>query len=202
MSIVEEVITYKLILLGDHNVGKTSIINRYCDDIYEDNSLATIGIDTRKKEVIYQNKTYELQIWDTAGQERYLSLSQSTCKTADGIIFVFDLSSKPSFNHIRSWYDSIKELVNMKNIGLLLVGNKCDVQDKINKKTVEKFYGKYKMKYIECSAKENLFIDDIFNSILANIIKLDSEGGNKRRKFGTFGLKNQENNKKDSKGCC
>ena len=99
----KEIYSYKVILLGDSFVGKTSLIIRFCDNIFEESGTATIGIDTKTKYVIRKDKKIELQIWDTAGQERFRSLAKNCTNQMDGIILVYDISNKDSFHNVKIW---------------------------------------------------------------------------------------------------
>ena len=120
---------YKIILIGDSFVGKTSLIIRFCDEKFAPNSIATIGIDTKTKFIIRKEKKIELQIWDTAGQERFRSLSKNCCNQMDGIVFVYDINNRETFKNIKLWYKNIKNIVNYKIVGTVLVGNKCDIKN-------------------------------------------------------------------------
>ena len=100
-------LNYKLLFLGESNVGKTSLLLRYADDVFE-NSLPTVGIDVKYKYLTYDNKKIRLDIWDTAGQERFRGIAQNYFRGANGIIFVFDITNKESFNKLRVWLSDVK----------------------------------------------------------------------------------------------
>ena len=203
--------TYKIILIGDSFVGKTSLIIRFCDDKYEANGIATIGIDTKTKYVKRKDKKIQLQIWDTAGQERFRSLSKSCCNAMDGIIFVYDMGNKTSFKNIKLWYNNLKDIVDFKKVGMVLVGNKCDIeQPEVDDFLVQDFRSKHKMTYIEASAKNNINVSEIFTTLVDIIIKLDEESnGLNRRTRSKIGKiistttteEEQELEKKKRKNC-
>ena len=204
--------TYKIILIGDSFVGKTSLIIRFCDDKYEANGIATIGIDTKTKYVKRKDKKIELQIWDTAGQERFRSLSKSCCNAMDGIIFVYDMGNKTSFKNIKLWYNNLKDIVDFKKVGMVLVGNKCDIETpEVDDFLVQDFRSKHKMTYIEASAKNNINVSEIFTTLVDIIIKLDEESnGLNRRTRSKIGKiistttteEEQELEKKKRRNCC
>ena len=204
--------TYKIILIGDSFVGKTSLIIRFCDDKYEANGIATIGIDTKTKYVKRKDKKIELQIWDTAGQERFRSLSKSCCNAMDGIIFVYDMGNKTSFKNIKLWYNNLKDFVDFKKVGMVLVGNKCDIEKpEVDDFLVQDFRSKHKMTYIEASAKNNINVSEIFTTLVDIIIKLDEESnGLNRRTRSKIGKiistttteEEQELEKKKRRNCC
>ena len=84
----------KLLLIGDSNVGKTSLLLRYLDNTFSDKYITTIGVEFKSKDITLNNKTYKIHIWDTAGQERYKSITRNFYKHAEGIIFVYDITNK------------------------------------------------------------------------------------------------------------
>lgn len=164
-------LTFKIITLGNSGVGKTSIINKYTQNDFENNSLSTIGIEFSKKELILKNQQkIELKLIDTCGQEKFNALSTSYFKHVDGVFFVFALNNKESFNNIKHWIDLFNQNNNSKKkIPKYLVGNKCDI---LMDKQVEKDLIDYEinkedkdMKYFETSAKNNINIEKIFEEM-------------------------------------
>ena len=100
---------YKIVIIGDINVGKTSILSRFRYGSFEPAYMPTLGIDFFTKNLFYEDKTIRLILWDTAGQERFRSLIPSYLKNADCIIIVFDITSKESFNSLNHWLNDAKE---------------------------------------------------------------------------------------------
>ncbi|VVC97595.1 unnamed protein product [Leptidea sinapis] len=101
--------TYKLLVLGDSNVGKTCIVHRYCDERYYDIYISTIGIDFKQKIINLDGVPIKLQIWDTAGQERFRTLTTAYYRGAMGIILMYDITNLESFNHLSYWLRNIQE---------------------------------------------------------------------------------------------
>ena len=171
----EEIISFKLLLLGDSTVGKTAFILRFCDDKFDDDSLTTIGLDQKNKFVKRGDKKIELHIWDTAGQERFRSIAKNLYKGADGIILMYDISNNSSFQNIKRWISSIKEAVDITKIALVIVGNKCDlpdaekVVDQDTRQTLEK---QCNFKIIEASAKENINVNESFIALIDKMMGL------------------------------
>ena len=202
--------TYKIILIGDSFVGKTSLIIRFCDDKYESSGIATIGIDTKTKYVKRKDKKVELQIWDTAGQERFRSLSKSCCNAMDGIIFVYDMGNKETFKNIKVWYNNLKDIVDFKKVGVVLVGNKCDIEKpEVGEDIVQEFCNKYDISFIEASAKNNINVSEIFTSLIDAMFKLDEESNGTfkrtRSKVGRIISNNtseEEEIQKKKNNCC
>ena len=184
-------ITFKIMLLGDSSVGKTAFILRFCDNKFEDESITTIGLDTKTKFVSHKDKKIQLQIWDTAGEERFRSIAKSCYKGADGILLMYDVSNISSFKHIKNWINDIENNITVPKdkLALIIVGNKSDLpedQKKIDNKDREDFENKYKYKIIETSAKTDKNINE---SIIALIDKMLDLGLGK--------IKNNDNDDED-----
>ncbi len=204
----EEIISFKLMLLGDTSVGKTSFILRFCDDKFEEESLTTIGIDQKNKYVKVDDKKIELHIWDTAGQERFKSLAKNLFKGADGIILMYDMSNLDSFKAIKKWINDIKESIDITKVGIIIVGNKCDLPEdeiKVDKETKDYFEKEQKMKIIEASAKNSKNVNDSFLIIIKKMIELglgkkksddDEEDTPQKLRKSRTGTKRNNNN------CC
>ena len=164
----EEEITFKIITLGDSGVGKAAILNQYITGNYNDNTASTLGINFAYKELII-NKTQKitLKLIDTCGQEKYRSLSRSYFKNVDGVLFVFGLNDKDSFDHIKEWMEYFNEECTRKDVPKVLVGNKCDLEmDKeLDKNIIKQFAEENKMQYVETSVKDNKNINELFESM-------------------------------------
>ena len=162
-------ITLSILLLGDSSVGKTSLMIRFTDQKFEENSSATVGIEFKNKEIQINDKTINLHILDTAGQEKFRAVATNFIRKGDGMIFTFDLSNEESFENIKTWLitaDGVKE-----DYQRILVGNKSDLPDKkINKEKAEKLGQRYNMKYFETSAKDGKNVDVIFKEIAELIL--------------------------------
>ena len=126
-----EVTTFKILTIGESGVGKTSILRRYVENKFERHHLATIGIDFQSKTIKIKNKEIKLKIWDTAGQERYRNIANQTFRGADGIILVFDITDDYSFSRITDWMEQINANISKDEIGLILIGNKCDLEERM-----------------------------------------------------------------------
>ena len=202
--------TYRIILIGDSFVGKTSLIIRFCDDTFEDNGVATVGVDTKTKYVKRKDKRIELQIWDTAGQERFRALSKSCCNQVDGIVFVYDIGKKETFKNIKIWYSNLTDIVDFKKVGVVLVGNKCDIENRqVEQNLAQDFSNKNNMSFIESSAKKNINVSEIFTTLVDIMIKLDTDpNGNFKRTRSKVGKvistddDEIKNKTKKKKKCC
>ena len=199
----QDFLTFKIILLGDSLVGKTSLILRFCDDKFMEIGTSTIGVDTKTKDVRHNGKKIELDIWDTAGQERFKTLAKNSYQGADGIILVYDITQKKTFSNIKHWYDNIKNNIDINKVAIILVGNKSDLPDpQVKKESTEKFCEQYNLQVIETSCKENINVVETFNILIEKMIKLYNDD-KKEFKNRTSKLdKNTSNTKKDKKKCC
>ena len=167
----------KLLIVGDSNVGKTSLLLQYTDNYYPDQHTATIGFEYKIKTFQYKDYKIKLQIWDTAGQERFHSITNNFFHNADGILFVYDITSRQSFNGVKVWIKEAEEIGNFYK--RLLIGNKCDLIEKrnISIEELEKYCEEKNIDFFETSAKENIYLVEAFNKIVELILenKTDEE---------------------------
>ncbi|GIY16675.1 ras-related protein Rab-8A [Caerostris darwini] len=163
---VDFVATYKILVLGDSNVGKTCIVHRFCDETYYDTYISTIGIDFKQKIVNLDGMPIKLQIWDTAGQERFRTLTTAYYRGAMGILVMYDVTNMDSFNHLSYWFRNVEENAS-PDVVKVLVGNKCD---STNLRVVDQDQGRKvaescDVPFFECSCKEDVNIDEIFLTV-------------------------------------
>ena len=164
---------YKVLLLGDSTVGKTCVLLKYTDKIFQDTHMMTIGLDYRLKTMKLQNgQDVKLQIWDTAGQDRFRSITKNYYKGSNGIILIYDVTSLKTFENVKSWVSQIHEEISDKVV-IYLVGNKVDMEEerKVTTEEGQKLAEELGVPFIETSAKSGLNIDEIFNDIVERIHK-------------------------------
>ena len=199
----ENDLTFKIITLGNPGVGKTSIIQRYLGNTFDDNSMSTVGLQFSCKKVkLNNNESIILKLIDTGGQERYRSLSKSYFRNTDGVLFVFSLNNSESFKEITEWIQMFNENNNGKdNIPRYLVGNKCDLQKEIEQEKIDAIANNYNLKYYETSAKENVEIDKLFEDI--SIILYQGSNSNKNTEQKKIQINSQlQEEKKKKNSCC
>ncbi|CAH8477997.1 unnamed protein product [Schistosoma turkestanicum] len=122
-------VLFKLLLIGDSGVGKTCLLIRYVDSSFTSTFISTIGIDFKIKTVTLEGKTIKLQIWDTAGQERFQTITSSYYRGAMGIMLIYDITSRRTFDNIQRWMDNTVSLAS-DMAEKLLIGNKRDLEDR------------------------------------------------------------------------
>ena len=168
---------YKLLLLGDSNVGKTSILLRYTDNYFNLDGLSTLGVDLRNKFVLYQDKKIRLDLWDTAGQERFKGLTKNYIKGGHGFVLVFSLIDRNSFEHLKIWINDVKNLLDGE-YRMVIIGNKKDCEGKIeiDKKELKEFSEENKIQIFETSAKTGEGIEEAFNYLIQNLYKCPDIG--------------------------
>lgn len=192
--------TFKILTIGESGVGKTCILRRFVEDKFLKNHLATIGIDFKTKNIIVDGVQVKLKIWDTAGQERFRNITNQYYKGADGIILVYDVTDRLSFEKIREWMNQIKQNTTENEIGLVLLGNKCDADPREIYESDGIELGKeLGIQYFESSAMNNINISESFNFLAKQILskkKIDTPTKGNNTTLNTT----QKKKKKD--GCC
>jgi small GTP-binding protein len=201
---------FKIALIGDSGIGKSSILIRFTENDFKDDTTSTIGVDFKIVSVDLGNGTFaKMQIWDTCGSERFKSLTASFIKSCPAFLLIFDITKYKSFKNLENWMNIINENTNPKL--LCLIGNKCDLEDQRQVTTQEAldFSRKHNLKYIETSAKTNENIENVFVHVSSSLHKqvTDTEVTNQdksKEMFEIGGYKNLQNpnNHIQSKVCC
>ncbi len=168
---------YKLLLIGESNVGKTSIILRYTENEFKTSGISTCGVDVKCKYVSLDNTKIRLDIWDTAGQERFRGLAKNYFRGGNGFILVYDITDKKSFDKLRGWMNDAKEKIEGE-YKMLVVGNKkdCKNQREVDWDVLEDFGKKNNVKFMEVSAKTGEGIEKIFIIMCEELLKLKEVG--------------------------
>ena len=163
----------ELLIIGDQNVGKSNFIFRFTENKFSESHQATIGIDVKVKNIKIEHKVYKVQIFDTSGQEAYKSISRNYYLKVQGILLMFDLTNRFSFQNLENW---IKEIYNVRDkVPFMIIGNKCDLENKIevNDDEVLQFGNKNNARYYKTSAKTGKNIDNAIINFVEQIIDLD-----------------------------
>lgn len=117
----------KVIIVGDSGVGKTNLLTYYCEGVFKDNYVATIGVDFKIKMLQIEDKRVKMQIWDTAGQERFRNITQTYYKGAAGIILAYSITDNRSYGNITNWIKQI-ETNSSEDVCKILIGTKTDLE--------------------------------------------------------------------------
>ena len=188
---------FKILILGDSTVGKTCFLTRYADNTFQENQMATLGVDYKLKNVKMEDgNIVKLQIWDTAGQDRFHSLTRNYFKGAHGIILLYDITTQSSFDNVSKWIKQIKEDASEKVV-IILIGNKIDLEHKraIPTEEGEKIAEDFGLIFFECSAKTGKNINEAFNELIKKTVANFSKPAGKGQKL-------KQNRSDGSKGCC
>lgn len=163
---------FKLIIIGDSGIGKSSLLTRFADDVYTDSYISTIGVDFKIRTIDVAGKMCKLQIWDTAGQERFRTITSSYYRGAHGILLVFDITNPESFVNLTAWRKEVSNYAS-ETVNLILVGTKSDLSEKrkISYTDASEFAKAHNMEYIETSAKSSINIDTAFITLTNNLRK-------------------------------
>ena len=164
-------LTIKILLLGDSSVGKTCFLKRYTDNTFQDAYLSTIGFDFKFKFVTLDNgKTVKVQLWDTAGQERFRTIAKSYYKGAHGIILIYDVTNRKTFENIRKWLNQISNEASNK-ISIILVANKidCEEERQISVEEGESLANENNLPIFEASAKDSINVEESFKFLIEKI---------------------------------
>ena len=201
---------FKLILIGSSGVGKSSILKRYIQKIFEEEYTCTIGVDFFMKSLNISNKSIKLQLWDTAGTEKFKSITTGYYRGANAAFVVFDLTYKSSFESVSEWIQNYYKYSNPDSEKyVILIGNKSDLKEKreISEEEIYDFAKNNKIKYFETSAKNGENIDECFYFIAEKLMKDLEEKGifSNVENVGTINNDTINKNKIDiigNKRCC
>ena len=197
----------KILTLGDTSVGKSSIILRFSDNKFDDKIFSTIGIDFKTKYIKLDKFSVKVLIWDTAGQEKFQNIAKQYYKGANGVLLIYDISNRKSFERIDFWLKELKENNRIDELFLYLVGNKIDMEDKrvISFQEGEKYAKKNNINFFEVSAKSGKGVTELFNNVINGVMekilkKNEKEEIEDKVRLSTFLERNYK--KEKNKKCC
>ena len=167
-----EVFEFKIILVGDPGVGKTSIMTKFVSNEFQNTYLSTIGVEFKSKEIHINNNTCaRLKIWDTCGQEKFRAITRQYFKNSEGVFIVFDLSNRETIKKLDIWMKDIKDNID-NDYFIFLIGNKSDVKERdlTIAEEAKQFAINKKINYYEVSAKTGSGIYNIFEKMASKLI--------------------------------
>ena len=192
----------KLVIIGDSGVGKTNFIFQFTEGRFSSMHVTTVGFDYKSKiiKLPKSKKNVKLQIWDTAGQERYMAINKNLFQKVQGIILMYDLTSRDSFEHVSNWLNLIKQTASSKTV--ILVANKLDLEE--DKRIVsvdegEKIANDNNILFFEGSGSSGQNVDKIFTTIAEEIYTNLME---KKEDSAFESLTLDKKNKREKKTCC
>jgi len=169
-----DMINVKLLLIGNSSVGKSSLLLRFSDEQWlpEDESSATIGVDFRVHKMEVNGKNVKLSIWDTAGQERFRTITSSYYRGAQGVILVYDVSNRESFDALPRWFSELETYVKPEVVRIV-VGNKLDKEfsRQVPTSEGEAFAERQGALFVEASAKTAVGVQTAFEDVVRRIIE-------------------------------
>jgi len=188
-------------------VGKTCLLLRYANDSFSPTFITTIGIDFKIKNIDIDSKRIKLQIWDTAGQERFRTITTSYFRGAQGILLVYDVTDRRSFESIRNWISQIQQHADV-HVNKILVGNKCDMLDEkvVSTEEGEKLAKEFNMEFWEASAKTDVNVEQSFISLARSVkdrLVKDGVGGpSSNSGGGAFKPTSPQRRSSSGSSCC
>ena len=198
---------YKLIFLGDQNVGKSSILNRFLNDTFVEEYQATIGLDFQSKNVQIDNQDVHLLLYDTAGQEKFRSLIPMYTRDANIILLVYDITNKESFENLYVWLKDLTN-ININEVIICIVGNKIDLNEKreVSNEEGQKYAQEHDFIFQEVSAKTGEGFSELFYKSLFEKIrtKFRPSGQQPAAEINDikFSIDQGENRTKPKRKCC
>ena len=197
----------KILTLGDTSVGKSSIVLRFTEEKFDDNQFSTIGIDFKTKYIKRGDSSVKVLIWDTAGQEKFQNIARQYYKGANGVLLIYDIGNRKSFQRIDFWLKELKDNNRLEELFICLVGNKIDMEDKreITREEGEQYAKDNNIIFFEVSAKTgngiNLLFDKVINGSMEKVFSVieKDEGDDKVRLSSIF---EKGYIKEKNKKCC
>ena len=164
---------YKVVLLGEGRVGKTSLVSRFVNDQFSDSEVSTVQANMyNKKRVVVDGKPVDMSIWDTAGQERFHALGPIYYRNANGAVLVYDITDADTFEKVKMWIRELKKVVG-DNIQIVICGNKSDMEKDrdVPVDFADKYAKQQGAQHFSTSAKQNMNVTEAFSALAAAIVK-------------------------------
>ncbi|XP_046581770.1 ras-related protein Rab-39B-like [Haliotis rubra] len=182
---------FRLILIGDSTVGKSSILRYFTDGKFEEQCDPTVGVDFYARLIeVKPGIRVKLQLWDTAGQERFRSITRSYYRNSVGVMIIYDITKRSTFENIKDWYEESKMHIEPQKAVYLVLGHKSDMEEQrqVTAREGRRFAEIHGHKFLETSAKSGKNIEESF-ALLARDIYQQLEDGHIKLEDGWDGVK-------------
>ncbi|KDO23524.1 hypothetical protein SPRG_11446 [Saprolegnia parasitica CBS 223.65] len=178
---------YKVVLLGEGRVGKTSILLRYIRNEYDDRQVSTLQASYLDKKLSVENQNVQLSLWDTAGQERFHALGPIYYRDADGALLVYDITDDESFKKVKTWVKELRRIVG-DEIDIAIAGNKIDLKRniKVTEADAVAYAKSVGASHFYTSAKLNRGLDDVFVDLAKRMLGRGGASRSKKNKASAF----------------
>eukprot|EP00092_Neocalanus_flemingeri_P067642 GFUD01082587.1.p1 GENE.GFUD01082587.1~~GFUD01082587.1.p1 ORF type:complete len:209 (-),score=49.78 GFUD01082587.1:203-829(-) len=199
---------FKVVLVGDSGVGKSSLLKQFTEKAFLPDLRTTVGVEFSVHEMTIDEKKIRTQIWDTAGQERYRAITNLYYRKANGVILAYDITAHPSFRGLSRWLEEAKSHVEKDSI-VMLVGNKIDLKHlrAVDRIEAQKYAEKHQLSFIETSASESINVEWAFESIIrdmyhAALFREDSTQQNSQHLETISNISKSKQDDKPRSKCC
>jgi len=192
---------FKLLIIGDSGVGKSSLLLRFADNTFTGNYITTIGVDFKIRTLEVGGERVKLQIWDTAGQERFRTITSTYYRGTHGVIVVYDVTNGESFANVKRWLHEIEQ--NCEVVNRILVGNKNDCPDRkvVLYEDAKRFADQMNISLFETSAKDNINVEEMF-TVMTQMVLQSKRDQRLRQNPANEPLRLHNPNKKKKQKCC
>ena len=169
---------FKIVLVGDYDVGKQEVLKRFVDNVYHGKYVTTVAVDLTVKVIEFDGKRIKLQLWDTVGNDRYRSLTTPYFRGSQGVIVFYDITKERTFRTMREWCRQVEHYAS-PDVSKLMLGNRCDqeLDREVSKEMGQHLADELGFKFMEVSPKTGLNVDEAFMTLIGDIkSRIDTKG--------------------------